>query len=85
MRIVLYNPDEKEISVFLGIKYRDTGLKQKLISERVIAPGEVVTIDIRNIYGFSWNLYGATEYFELGINGGETCRLLIGSVEFYME
>lgn len=85
LRIVLYNPDEKEISVFLGIKYRDTGLKQKLISERVIAPGEVVTIDIRNIYGFSWNLYGATEYFELGINGGETCRLLIGSVEFYME
>ena len=85
LTITLHNPGTSEIEVYLGVKYRDTTLKQKLVSDRTIAPGESVTIDIRNVYGFSWNLFGGTQYFELGVNGGAACELLVERVELYME
>ena len=82
--LTLRNPGSEAVEIYLGIKYRDTSLKQKLVSDRLIAPGESITIDLRNIYGFSWNLYGGTEYFELGVNGENACSLLIERAEIYM-
>lgn len=85
MIVKLTNPNDGEIVFYIGIKYRDALRKQKLVSDITVAAGETVTVDIRNIYGFSWNLYGGTEYFELGVNGTDSNALTINSVEFYME